>query len=238
MGHRRPPARIIRTPRDAEEAARDWMVYFGHADARLTVVGPDEGIDVDSADVVAQVKAGGSPTGRPIVQQIFGATTLDGKDAYLFTIGGYTVDAREWAERAEIALFQLDLSGDVRPRNGAARAVYAQAEGHLTGWAAVQAELETLVNENRPASITSSFMTDKGQPGFWGIWHRGDGRVEIVRDFAGSGRRSVPSVATGAQILMDHLSALGVSYWDCQPTLEIDGEPRRFHPRLSYPHLF
>jgi len=214
------------------------MVYFGHTDARLTIVGPDEGIDVDSADVVAQVKAGASPTGRPVVQQIYGAATLDGKDAYLFTIGGYTDDAREWADRAEIALFQLDLSGDVRPHNGAARAVYAEAEGRLTGWAAVQAELETLPKEDRPASITSTFLTDEGQPGFWGIWHLGNGQVEIVRDFAGSARRSVTSVAAGVQILMDSLGVLGISYWDCQPTLEIGGTPRRFHPRLSYPNLF
>jgi hypothetical protein len=213
------------------------MVFFGHTDARLTVVGPDEGIDVDSADVAAQVKAGASPTGRPVVQQIYGAATLDGKDAYLFTIGGYTDGAREWADRADIALFQLDLSGDVRPQNGAARAVYANAEGRLTGWAAVQAELETLVMEDRPASITSTFLTDDGLPGYWGIWHRGDGQIEIVRDLAGSARRTVASVAVGVQILMDSLSEQGVSYWDCQPTLEIDGRSRRFHPRLSYPEL-
>ena len=104
MQPRPPSPRIIRSQRDAEKAAFDWMVYFGYADAQLCRGGPDAGIDISSTDAVAQVKAGETPTGRPVVQQLSGIAGQVGKRPVLFTVSGVTDEAREWADKAGIAL--------------------------------------------------------------------------------------------------------------------------------------
>ena len=113
----RPEPRLLRTPRDAETAARDWMIAWDHFDACLTREGADAGIDVDSSDAVAQVKAQTQPTGRPDVQRLSGVASVEGKAGYFFSIAGFTDEAQEWAERANIALFSFDLTGEPTPVN-------------------------------------------------------------------------------------------------------------------------
>ncbi|MFG2265792.1 restriction endonuclease [Streptomyces sp. NPDC048720] len=113
----RPEPRLIRTARESELIAVDWMRYLGFTDAVATPEGADEGIDVISARGLAQVKMEGSPTTRPTVQQLHGVATAKEKEALFFSLAGYTPPAVEWASRHGIALFRYDHQGTPEPVN-------------------------------------------------------------------------------------------------------------------------
>jgi len=117
----KPQARLIRSPRDAELVALDWMLYWGFDDARATPVGPDAGIDVASSRAVAQVKAHMVPIGRPELQNLVGVAAVEGKLALFFALTGYTAQAIEWGTKAKMALFTFDLQGVPNPANDIAR---------------------------------------------------------------------------------------------------------------------
>ena len=117
----------IRNPRDAEEAAAQWMRYWGWADAQTTPPGADEGKDVDSREVVAQVKAHANPIGRPDVQNLYGVAQAESKTPLFFSLSDYTNQAREWADRVGIALFLFDLEGRPEPANVAAQILVHKA---------------------------------------------------------------------------------------------------------------
>lgn len=119
---------------DAQVVAQEWMRYFGYIDARVGPDGPDGGVDVDSSVAVAQVKAEMRPTGRPVVQHIFGVAAHEGKSALVFSLAGYTDDAVDWATEAGVALFRFDLSGEPEPVTGAAKDMFARAGGGPDPW--------------------------------------------------------------------------------------------------------
>jgi hypothetical protein len=112
-----PPARLVKTARDAEEYAAEFMVALGFSDAVATPVGADGGIDVTASGAVAQVKMEGLPTGRPAVQRIAGAASSKRVDALFFSLAGYTSQAVEWADGASVALFEFAFDGTVEPRS-------------------------------------------------------------------------------------------------------------------------
>lgn len=117
----RPAARLVRSAREAEEVAATWMTYLGFGNARVTDIGIDGGIDVDAETGVAQVKMEALPTGRPVVQQTYGAATLENKAAVCFSLAGFTAEAVAWADRADMPLFRFDFQGEPEPVNIAAR---------------------------------------------------------------------------------------------------------------------
>lgn len=119
---------LIRTPRDAENAACLWMRYWGFRDAELTSEGADGGIDIQSKTAVAQVKAEVAKTSRPVVQGLFGVANFEKKIPLYFSLGGYTQDAQEWADKAGIALFTFDLSGAAAPLNNFAMQIVEAAK--------------------------------------------------------------------------------------------------------------
>ncbi|MBB2988442.1 restriction endonuclease [Terracoccus luteus] len=122
-----PPGRLIRTARDGEEIAAEWVRWFGFRDADTTPVGADEGIDVVGAAVVAQVKMEAVPTGRPAVQQLFGVAAATKRQGLFFSLAGYTPPALAWATAHDIALFRFDLQGVPEPVTPAAAALHAKA---------------------------------------------------------------------------------------------------------------
>lgn len=115
-----PEPRLVKTAALAEEYAAEVMRALGFYDASTTPPGCDGGIDVVSADAVAQVKMEGLPTGRPVLQALFGAASVDGKRAVFFSLAGYTTQALEWAERAAIACFEFAFDGSIEARTPAA----------------------------------------------------------------------------------------------------------------------
>lgn len=122
----KPNLRLIRTPRDAELVARDWMVYYGFDDAKATPVGSDHGIDVTSSRAIAQVKFKGSKTPRSDIQLLHSNTVTFGKRGLFFSWGGYAKPAIEFANEVRIALFMYDMQGEPQPVNETARYVASQ----------------------------------------------------------------------------------------------------------------
>ncbi len=120
----RPSPSLIRSYRDAEEAAASWMRWLGWGDAKLTPTGPDGGIDVIASHAVAQVKAHVSPIGRPEIQQLYGVAVSMSRAPLFFSSGGYTPDAIAWASGVSMAIFRFDLQGEPEPINEVARILW------------------------------------------------------------------------------------------------------------------
>lgn len=119
---------MCRSPRDFEDAARDWMVCWGFADARLTSDGPDGGIDVVASGAVAQVKSWMTPIGIAEVQRLRGAAH-DGSAAFFFSLMDYTDAARRFADSAGVRLFRFGgYDGSVEATNVAASAFLRELE--------------------------------------------------------------------------------------------------------------
>lgn len=116
-----PAPRLIRTPRDAEAVAAEWLTHFGLGAAQVTRAGPDGGLDVVTPRAVAQVKMEGLPVGRPVVQQLHGCACVEGKTGYVFALSGFTPDAIAWADRAGVGLFSFDFQGQPVPQNSHGR---------------------------------------------------------------------------------------------------------------------
>mgnify|MGYP001506751586 CR=1 FL=1 len=105
----------------AEVVVEGIMRQIGFPDARATQRGGDHGIDVTSRDAVAQVKWQATKVGRPALQNLVGAAHLLGTRKLLFFARvGYSPQAIEFANKANIALFTFDLHGTYAAVNGAA----------------------------------------------------------------------------------------------------------------------
>lgn len=112
-----PELRLIKTPREAELYAADFMVGTGFTNVHVTAVGPDGGIDVYSDEAVAQVKFEGKPSSRQQLQQLSGVAAHEDKFALFFSVSGYTFQAVEWATRTQMALFEFASDGSIEARS-------------------------------------------------------------------------------------------------------------------------
>jgi len=122
----RPSLRLIRTPKDAEHVAAEWLRFFGFSDALVTGDGADGGIDVESDLAIAQVKFKGVQTGRPELQQLYGVSRHLEKHAFFFSLSDYSQVAIDFADETGISLFKFDYQGQPV-------AVNAFAENFLSG---------------------------------------------------------------------------------------------------------
>lgn len=118
---KQPSPRLIRTAREGEEVAADWLAYLDGLPAELTPVGADSGVDAYTAQSVAQVKMEAVPTGRPAIQMLFGVAMAAKKRPVFFSLAGYTVQAVGWADEVKMPLLQFDLQGVPTPVNAVAR---------------------------------------------------------------------------------------------------------------------
>jgi hypothetical protein len=123
-----PESRLVRNFRDAEFLAMEWMVYFGFEDAFVTNPGQDGGIDVDSSEALAQVKFQALPVGRPVVQQLLGVASLQNKLAFFFSSSGYSSSAVEFADEADISLFEFSINGGLNPVSDSASNYWAGSD--------------------------------------------------------------------------------------------------------------
>lgn len=105
----------LRSAAETEHAVAEWLRSLGHTGVAVTSLTGDGGIDVETDQAAAQVKAGMSPTGRPALQALLGAAAVDGRKPLFFSAAGYTIQATEWAEDARLALFTFDRYGEVEP---------------------------------------------------------------------------------------------------------------------------
>lgn len=102
----------------AELLAAGFLRRVGFNDAAVTSAGADGGVDVRGAGVAAQVKYTGSPVGRPVLQQLIGATR--GSRPVCFSRSGFSKQAYAYALESGIALFNLELPNNVTAKNPSA----------------------------------------------------------------------------------------------------------------------
>jgi hypothetical protein len=139
-----PQPRLIRSPEDAEAVAAEWLRYYGYTDAAITSAGADGGVDVESAGMVAQVKAEMKPIGRPVVQQIYGEAALRDVASAVFSLSGFTPEAAGWADEAGVALFSFDLQGVPVAQNKRATEILTETQGDY--WRQVLDQLLSKMN--------------------------------------------------------------------------------------------
>lgn len=126
---RRPVAPDV-TGQAAELAAVAMLRDYGFGDVRRTSDGDDEGVDVVADGIIAGVRdRRGARESREELQKLWGIACLSGhpRVAY-FSTGGFTGPARQWADRAGIALFDVDEDRCFRPVNESAWALKLQLD--------------------------------------------------------------------------------------------------------------
>lgn len=92
----------------AEVLVRDWMRFLGAIDAETTRASKDGGIDVVSAQYVAQVKNYRGSVGAPEVRELYGAAQHDGREPLYFTSGTFTAEAIRFADAVKMGLLRYD----------------------------------------------------------------------------------------------------------------------------------
>lgn len=105
--------------RGAESLICAWMRHLGVLDAEVTQFVGDGGIDVSSADFIAQVKnyAGSIPVAA--VRELFGVAVAESKHPLLFTSGMMTVEGNAFASRVGMAVFRYNAEeGTLEGLNG------------------------------------------------------------------------------------------------------------------------
>lgn len=122
---------MLRSPLEAEEAAAEWLRWFGFEDAKATGAGADGGIDVRAKSMVAQVKMHMVPVGRPDLQRLYGVATTEGAVSVFFSLTDYTRDARDWAEQVGMALFRFSPAGEAEAVNEYAKVLIERAENRV-----------------------------------------------------------------------------------------------------------
>lgn len=128
-----PAARLIRTPRDAEDYAAEVMEAIGFTNVKLSPVGPDGGIDVTSDEALAQVKLEGRSSTREQLQRLTGISLTQGTAAIFFSLAGYTKAALDWAEATDMALFEFAYDGSLEAASSLAVELYEQGSTALLG---------------------------------------------------------------------------------------------------------
>lgn len=97
------------------------MRSWGFTDAVATTGGADGGLDVRSSRALAQVKWKGGVTGRPDVQNLYGARGAGTEQLFLFSASGYSDQAITYADQVGILLMTYDPLGAVEGVNQGAK---------------------------------------------------------------------------------------------------------------------
>lgn len=110
--------------RGAEEVVAQWMRHLGEADAELTSVTGDGGIDVTGTRSFAQVKHYAKAVGVAPLRELAGVAANDprGRHPLFFTRTGYARGAVDFANAAGIALYVYDVErGGLEAMNARAK---------------------------------------------------------------------------------------------------------------------
>ncbi|MEV8225756.1 hypothetical protein AB0P41_06720 [Streptomyces sp. NPDC079167] len=120
--HPRPSFRplVIRTARDAVNTAALYLRWLGFRDVVQPEVRPSSRIDLRAAGLIAQVDATTRPTALRDVECLWLNALNTSVSGVLFSLAGYTDEARSRADGLAIPLFVLDLTGTPQPVNGPA----------------------------------------------------------------------------------------------------------------------
>ena len=93
----------------AEHLVAEWLEYLGHSNVEVTQFIGDGGVDVETDDLVVQVKNyGQGGVSSSELRDLLGTATAAGRGAALFTSSRLTKDARAFAESNNIACIAYD----------------------------------------------------------------------------------------------------------------------------------
>ncbi|MFE7749113.1 hypothetical protein [Streptomyces sp. NPDC057428] len=120
--HPRPSFRplVIRTARDAVSTAALYLRWLGYRDVVQPEARPTSRIDLRAAGLIAQVDTTIRPTAVRDVECLWLNALNSSVSSVLFSLAGYTDEARSRADGLAIPLFALDLTGTPQPVNGSA----------------------------------------------------------------------------------------------------------------------
>lgn len=93
------------TPKEAEEFVTGLLKYFGLEGTRATRYSKDGGVDVESHQLVVQVKHQVAPVGVKVVREIYGVAASHEKKAAVFAKSGFTREAIDFAEKTGVLLY-------------------------------------------------------------------------------------------------------------------------------------
>ncbi|WP_069169519.1 hypothetical protein [Streptomyces griseus] len=113
---------VIRTARDAVSAAALYLTWLGYREVVQSEVRPASRIDLRAAGLIAQVDSTTRATTPRDVECLWLHGLNTSVTAVLFSLAGYTRDARSRADGLAVPLFVLDLTGTPQPVNGPADA--------------------------------------------------------------------------------------------------------------------
>ncbi|WP_146087052.1 restriction endonuclease [Rathayibacter sp. AY1B7] len=94
--------------REAEREVWRWLIRQGVARARLGRGSRDGGIDIESVDLIVQVKYQTRPISEPAVRDLCGASMIDQKKPVIVSKSGFTSSAFAFADRSGTALFRYE----------------------------------------------------------------------------------------------------------------------------------
>ena len=115
------------TPREAEFYVRDWMVWLGDSDARVTQASNDGGVAVVSPRHAVQVKHYEGSVGVAAFRELVGTAHLSSKRPVMFTSGHVPPGALKVADATNMPVFVYnEYAGSLRPLNSPARDVLAK----------------------------------------------------------------------------------------------------------------
>ena len=120
-----PYPRLIKTPKDAEDYAKEVLASLGYLGVSVTPPGADGGVDARGKDVVAQVKLEGTKTGSPKLQALSGIASHEKRQAVFFSLAGYSSEAVKWANDTGMILIEFDYGGGVVPVSEAAYELFS-----------------------------------------------------------------------------------------------------------------
>lgn len=111
---------VIRTARDAVDTAALYLKWLGFSEVVQPEVRTGSRIDLRAAGIIAQVDATTRPTALRDVECLWLNGLNTSVSSVLFSLAGYTDEARSRADDLAIPLFVLDLTGTPQPVNGPA----------------------------------------------------------------------------------------------------------------------
>lgn len=105
---RKPNPTAIGSSYEFEEYCAEWMLYLGAEDAEVSVATGDGGVDILSADYVAQVKMFNGPIPVGHIRDLLGTAVDFDRKPLFFASMGYSKGGIEFADRNGIALFVVN----------------------------------------------------------------------------------------------------------------------------------
>lgn len=125
------PPVLSRGELDVAATVALWLRWLGYTDA-IDMPTQRGAPIVTASGASVGIRTATTPAGLSVVQRLVGVAAVANRQPVLFSASGYTKTAVEWADRAAMVLFSLDLSdGQVWPESVEAKSLFPPRPGRL-----------------------------------------------------------------------------------------------------------